>query len=242
MIRTVILLFFIGITEICFAQSNETDLLVKVLKNLQIDQDNCYLDLLTFQSIPDSIDQTIVFIPEISERGEGYLGFNVNLIVVNSNSGEILSRFSEDKWLYNDAVGIDKVEIHYNEFKIGSNVNSIVLKITQSNRSRIFPYSGEYISIFSVRNDSLKLLLKEYMVKRFNGVSNMGCEGEYEEQKRYITSVTSENLNFYNLKVIDSMTTTIVDKDCNDEFVVLDTSDYLLIFKEGQYVESKNKQ
>lgn len=240
MVRTTLLLFFLCFSKISFAQIKDVELLNKVLRNLEIDKNNFYSDLVVITSIPSSSDEVLIFIPEISEKTENYMGFKAHLLIVDNESGTIESSYSEDKWLYNDAIVFDKVKIRFNDIEIASNKNSIILEITQSNSSRIFPYSGKYISIFIRENESLKLLLKDYMVESFNGETNMGCEGEFIEHKRTIKSLFKENTNFFDLKVVDSITTTAVNKDCNDESVVLDISKQLLNFKNGQYIQAKN--
>ena len=224
-----------------FAQEDNSFLIDKVLNNLQLNKTDCFMDLVSIGTVADDSGKAVVVIPEISEQGEGFMGFNTHVLIVDNTTGEILSRFSEDKWLYNDAVIISRIIIKTTDYYIKPQTKGIVLEIKYYINSRANIFSSTQISIFDQSYDELIRILKDYDITMLHGETDTRCKGLYIKHKKTISSVKSESSDYYDLKVLDSVTTTKVNKDCDDESVILEQLQEMLVFKDRQYVKSIDK-
>lgn len=196
-----IIIYFISL--ISFAQLDSDDLLDKILLDLSVDKTDCRKDLIITKSISES--ESIFVIPEIEEKGEGYQILNKHILIVDKKSGSVKSKFFEEKSWISDAVRLNNINIEYQPYNIFDNSETIGILVTYYGSSRVNPYESKELSLFYRDRNELKRVLKNYSVYRVNGETDGINSGEFETSKKTISSVKKEGIDFYNLKIIDSI-------------------------------------
>jgi hypothetical protein len=201
--KRLLLLVILNLTINSCAQEKSIDLVQNTLNKLNIKKENCFTKFIINQKISKS--ESIILIPEINEKGNGYITLNGHILIINSKNGEIQSSFSEKESWFSDAVRLENIEILYKPYKISKDSETIGVVIDYYGSSGANPYSSKELSLFIRKGEKLIRVLKGYSIYSSNGETNGANSGEFVEHKKTIEPIINSQTKFFNLKVIDSI-------------------------------------
>ncbi|WP_347174551.1 hypothetical protein [Polaribacter uvawellassae] len=201
--KKLLFIIFTTFSVISYAQENTINLVENTLKYLKIKKENCFTKFIKNKKITES--ESIILIPEIAEKGNGYIILNGHILIVNNKSGKIKSRFSEKESWFSDAVRLNNIQIIYKPYKISKDSETIGIVIDYYGNSRANPFSSKELSLFIRKEEKLIRVLKDYPIYSLNGETNGMNSGEFVEHKKTIEPIINSQTKFFNLKVIDSI-------------------------------------
>jgi len=139
--KKLLLIIISTFTLSSFAQEKSFDLIKSTLSNLNINKDNCLTEFITSKRITES--ESIILIPEIAEKGDGFISLNGHILIVDNKNGKIKSFFSENESWFSDAVRLENIEVVYQPYKISKDSETIGILIDYYGSSRANPYSSK---------------------------------------------------------------------------------------------------
>ena len=185
------------------AQEKSINLIESALMNLKIEKIECLTEFIVEQKISES--ESIIVIPEIAEKREGYIVLNSHILIINNKNGNVKSRFSEKGSWFSDAVRLEKIEVVYQPFKISKDSETIGILIDYYGSSRSNPYSSKELTLFLRNGEKLERILKDYSIQRLNGETDGMNSGIFIKHKKTIEPNINSKTEFFNLKVTDSI-------------------------------------
>lgn len=192
------LFFWIALTS--YVRNEPLDLVQIIMETLDLKKSECQINLIVNKRISDS--ESIIVIPEIEEKGDGYLVFNSHVSVVD-NKGDIKLYFYEKESLFSDAIGLSKIQIVNNPYKL--RFSNFGMLIDYYGSSKPNPSSSKELSLFVIKKQSIKRVLKDYPIFTLNGETNAWDRGSIETHRRTIIPIIDKTKEFYYLKVVDSI-------------------------------------
>lgn len=240
--KTILLTLLILVSDFSIANSYDTVLINKVLANLGFDKNECYENLIMNKDIPDSTNEVIVVIPKIAEKGDGHLSFDSYIVIVNKFTGEIISRYFEEKAWHSDAVYLESIQIDTAPYFVHENYRAFGLRLNFYVKSRATIYSSTQLSLFIKEGNKIENILKNFTVKLSEGDSDTNCNSYVEDHQKILIVTKNKTNDFFDILVKDSITKTTteeVDGDCKDTKVEKSKESALLKFIEGKYSSQK---
>ncbi len=222
------LCLWLGFCSSSTAQND--DLIQQVLQQLNLDLSVCKANLIAAKVLPHDTSETIVVIPEITEEDEdeAYFELNSHILIVDSKTGLIKHRFFENsttnEW-YSDAIRLKHIFIDTVFYNLAEETTAFGICLSSSGSSRPNPYSYQTLSLFvkakTGNSDSLKRVLKNYVVQQFNGEWDTNCNGEFTSQNKqlHILKNTSAGAEYYDILVKNNIISTNYYLDKNEDCI-----------------------
>lgn len=227
------------LTQNHFAQ--DTKHLSYVLDQLNLEKSQCKFDLIVSKVKPNYPDETIVVIPEIVTEDEYYFELNSHVVVIDSKTGTIKSSYFEssetNEW-FSDAIRFAEISIDTAPYNVTPSSQAFGVKVRYVGSSLANPYEKETISLYIEQNDGLTPILKNFTVKQYNGIWDTNCAGEFIEQNKILILTATQNNNFYNILVKNTISTNVAFLNENEECIETETilkESQILKFKDGCY-------
>ena len=214
-----------------FVQKNTSQndtLLPKVLEQLNLTDKDIRKELFVEKVLPDNKSLTVMVIPKISKKefdadGNGYFEFDAYILVVESETGKIISKFFEPKAWTSDAVVISSIEIDTAPFTLNSKARGFGIRVNYSGSSRPNPYNQTDFSLFIINGDSLKRVLKDYPISEGHGEWDTNCAGKFENVESVISIGKQKSYGFNNIIIKQKITKTKNSKikdDCKEKSTI----------------------
>lgn len=181
----------------------DTELLKLVCINSKFKYENIYLD----ESYSKEYSEKFTFfsIRHITEKTELENYYTTTFLLVD-RSGKILSKLKNNDLSYfdNEAGQPYPTKILKKSFPLNETLNGIAVTTEFSSPSRVTLYSEELLNIIKIENNSIKVILKNYPIRKTQGESNGLANFEIEiiESSFFLEKEKSNNL--YNLKIIQN--------------------------------------
>jgi predicted RNA-binding protein with TRAM domain len=214
-----------------FGQENEK-LIERTAEQMGIKKSDIFFRLATAQEFDDGI---LVVIPEVSEKGEGYISFNNHVIFIDKNTSKIKAEFSQKKDWYSDAMEIDKITIEREKYHLNKSVIAFGLLFEYSGGGRANPFYGTDWSLYELKNDKLNRLLKHFTLKSFFGETDTTCKGKFEEHSKKIEFQNNGANNYADIKITDTINKYVVNENCEEESLETELKAEILKYKNGKY-------
>ncbi|MEE1943637.1 hypothetical protein VRU48_00870 [Pedobacter sp. KR3-3] len=218
----------------------QSALVAKVLAQLQIESNQCNEELIAEKPLPYHKELSVVVIPKYNEKEEEFFSLDSYILVVNNQSGKIISKYFEEGttngWT-SDAVRLESIFIDTAPYKVKAGVNAFAIKLAFRGSSNPNPYSSELISIFEPRGAKIKCLLKNFDSETSTGEWDMHCAGEFNEEVKTLSFSKTVSQGYYNIIVknkIRHIVSTKVNDDCKKK-ITSKTTTKILRFKNGMY-------
>lgn len=220
-----IFLIFILFLNISFGNNeieNSEELLKKVLKELQLTEDDYNKGLYIEKILPYDKELTVMVIPKISKQEideyNNYYGvFDSYIVVVNNITKQIINKYYEkDAWT-SDAVVLNKITIDTASYILNENKKAFGVRVYYQGSSRVNPYSREDISLFISEKDYLKKILNNYPIYELHGENNGNSKGEYETKQGKLIISNNKTNGFNNIIIKDEIVFSIYDFSNNNE-------------------------
>ena len=237
-----ILFIFLLIGIKSFAQ--DIDLTV-ILKQLNLKESQCKTEFIVSRVLPNNINETIVVIPEIDKEEEGYFTLHSHILLIDTNTSKIKQAYFEDAdtngWV-SDAIILDEIIIDTAAYMLTEKTRAFGIRLKFRSMSGPNPYSADYLSLYAVKNQSLKKILNSLGVYEYTGETDMQCYGEFiQEDKVLIISGTKTNA-YNNIIVKNKISDIKWDTDTNGECNKKTKSKYVktvLRYNNTEYIEDK---
>ena len=201
--KKLLLILISTFTFSSYAQEKSIDLVQIALSNLNIKIENCLSEFIIQQDISES--ESVIVIPEIAEKGDGFMTLNGHLLILNKKNGKIKSRFSEKESWNSDAIKLENIEVVYQPYQLTKNSETIGVLIDYNGASRPNPYSSKELSLFIRNGKKLVSVLKDYSIYKLNGETDGLNSGEFVEHRLIIQPNLNSKSEFYDLNIIDSI-------------------------------------
>lgn len=219
----------------------EFKLIDAVLKNLNIKKENCKLDLVVLKENPNNPEETIIVIPEIVDEGEHYFELNSYILIVASETGEIINTYFEsyktNDWV-SDALRLTKITIDTAPYIVSENFRAFGIRVHYYGSSWANPYNRETISLYIPTGDSLIKIVDNYKVMGYNGAWNADCVGEFISEKKVLIMTKEKTNGYFNIsvknKIIETKNFLDENNDC-DSTEKIRTEKTVLTFNKKEY-------
>ncbi|WP_425638004.1 hypothetical protein ACPUEN_01150 [Algoriphagus yeomjeoni] len=237
MFKPFLLVILFCLSQNSFSQCLSPALFEHVLAQLDVEEDKCFMPLVSCLEI--SNEETVLVIPEIEESGEGYVVLNSHILVVNSANGAIKSCFYKEKAWLTDALKINSLEIRYQPYKLNSTSETLGIIIEYEGSSSVFPSGIEELSLYERKGEEINLLLENFELLKLNGDTDGMTNGLFEVHNKAIEPSSVLTNGYFDLMVKDSVTNYQLingeEKNINKK---LETE--VLIFENGEYRRGEN--
>ncbi|MFI8603154.1 hypothetical protein ACIGCP_01750 [Cellulophaga baltica] len=234
---TVFIVFFCS----TIVASQEIPYLETILSQLDLDLSECKTDLVVAKVQPDNPEETIVVIPEIVQEKEDYFELNSHIVIIETDTGKIKSRFFEssvtNEW-YSDAVRLAEIKIDTAPYDISDTRNAFGIRVYYYNNSHPNPYSHETISLFFDENNTLKQVLKNFEMMYYGGEVDSECEADLSGVEKVLILKDTKTSGFFDILVKSTVKTTTRKEAANGDCVEdekITNQDQVLKFKNGKY-------
>lgn len=214
--KKIILLFtFSIISQLLYSKTQDSLLLNKVLKQLKIQKKEVNLELASDKILPYSKDKTLIVIPKytVNEKDEYnnyYFELDAYIIIADNLTGKILYKFYEPNAWTSDAVVLTSIEIDTGLYNLNKNTRAFGIRVNYTGSSRPNPFSHTDLSLYIVEKNTIKQVLKNFVISEFHGEWDTNCAGEFIDGNSVIDI---DKLQSYNLNDIIIKTTTVETKN-----------------------------
>lgn len=207
--RHLLLIFLFFISLVSYAQ--EINHLAKILAQLNLDEQKCKVDLIVSKSFPNNTNETIIIIPEIVTEDEGYFELNSHVLIVNTNTGVIKSKYFEssktNNWV-SDAVRLAQIKIDTAPYIITENVRAFGVRVYFYNNSHPNPYSKESFSLYKKEGITLKKVLNNFTIMEYSGETDTTCYGQFTKEEKLLILTKNTTNRYFNILIKNKITTT----------------------------------
>lgn len=213
-----------------------SELLDKVLANLQIDKEMVETYLCAEKVLPYDTDFSVMAIPVIPKDDEySYDGY---VLVVENETGTIRNKYYQPNLWTNDAFRLDNITIDTAPYRLNSDVRAFGLRLSRQNNSRISPASVQDITLYIPKGDTLVDVLNNFTISQYNGSWDGNCEGSFTDTEGIILLDKETTNGFCNLRIkfTDLITTNYVDESGECDYT--EKTEYrtqVLQFIDGKY-------
>ncbi|GAA3772493.1 hypothetical protein [Flavobacterium ginsengiterrae] len=201
--------------------SQNTDHLDTVLKQLKLKKTEINLDLFTQKVLPNDKSKRVMVVPKYtSEVSNDYFVLDAYILVIDNATGKIIYKFIEpDAWT-SDAIILNNITIDTGLYILNNTTRAFGVRTSYHNTSRSNPYSEMNLSLYIVNNNSLKPVLKNYILQQSIGDWDTHCKGEFENETSTINIDKLQTKKFNNLIVKTKIVKTknmFKNGDCDDK-------------------------
>lgn len=181
----------------------DTKLLKLICKNSQFKYEDIYLN----KSFSKKHNEKFTFfsLRHITERTKLENYYTTTFLLVNK-SGKILSEYKNNDLNYsdNEAGQPYPTKILKKSVPLNKTLNGIAIVTEFSSPSRITFYSEVLFSIIKLDNNSIKVILENYPIRKTQGESNGWENFEIEIIESLFFTEKEKSNNFYDLKIVQN--------------------------------------
>jgi hypothetical protein len=182
-----------------FQVISDDSLKMNVLKQLGIRESELKAELFTSKVLPYAKTQTVMVIPKlISEESDMY-DLDALIVVVNNQTGKILQKFKGENTFFSDAIYLSSITIDTAPYLLTKDIRAFGIRVSHVGSSRVNPFEQVDLSLYVQEGTSLRRVLNQEMVKRFNGEWDGDCSGEFHYKKAILSFETETTNGYFNL-------------------------------------------
>lgn len=230
--KNLLTIIFLTLSLNCLGQNQSQLIIEQTAQKIGIQNSNIFSRLATSQKFDNGI---LIVIPEITEKGDEYIIFNSNIILIDDKTGVVKAKFSGENDWYIDAVSIDKIEIEPEIYHLNGTTFAYGLKIFYSGQSRPNPYSSSHLSLFAMEGSELNRVLKDYPIKTFNGETDTTCRGTFEKHSKKMEVLNTYTNQYADLKFTNCIELSKLDEDCEKMMEVNRKEVEILTYENCEY-------
>jgi len=132
---------------------------------------------------------TLAAVPlsEAAPANEGEVRGDVEVMAVDTATGEPVARLVEEGMAFADAVQFDDVSLDTARYDLKPGLRAFGVKVTHSGSSRIFPYADEVLRLYTLQGATLVRVLDGLIVSVSTNENDGNCNGVGETTSRSIT-------------------------------------------------------
>jgi len=200
------------------------DLENTVIKQLKLNPNNIAKALIVHKELPNTLNETIIVVPEIVDKGEQYFELNSYILIVNNVTGKIIHQYFEssktNNWV-SDAIKLVEITIDTAPYNVTDGIRAFGIRVRYVGSSQANPYENETISLFIKLENTLKNILKNYDVMNSRGEWDTDCAGEFIDENKVLI-ISKKLTNTYvdilvKSKIIESKSYIDENGDCESK-------------------------
>jgi hypothetical protein len=203
------------------------DLEKVVIEQLNINPNR--INFITNKEWGNSSNEIIIVFGEIeydnSEDvvGDDY-GLTSHILIVNAITGKITYHYSENSkkngWTSN-AIFISEISIDTTLFKLTDSEVTFGIKSFFRSNSQPNPYSSTYLSLYTIKDGSIKKVLNNLVLDESSGIVNVNtCYADIQTQKKDITVLEATTSGYHDIQIKNTISNSIFgpnsEGDCED--------------------------
>ena len=195
----------------------ESSLIDKLLAELDLEKENCRADLIVTKALPHNPATTVVVIPENAEDGDFYAIYHNHVLLVDTETGKIKSRYFKERGLTTDAVRLEAITIDTAPYLLKDNQRAFGIRVSYTGSSGPNPYSSQDLTLFLTEGAELWPILEEFTIEQYNGDWNTRCAGEFLKQEKVVIITKNKTDGYFDLTIRNKQTKTVakpVGGDC----------------------------
>lgn len=219
----------------CLGQKQSQQLVQQTAEKIGIQKSDIFFGLATSQKFDNGI---LLIIPEIAEKGDGYIIFNSNIILIDEKTGAVKAKYNGEKDWYMDAVSIDKIEIEPNLYQLSETTVAYGLKMFYSNQSRPNPMSRIELSLYALEGREFNKVLKDYPVNTSNGETDTTCRGLFEEHLKEMEILNTYTNQYADLEFTDCIEISELNENCEKIMEETRREVEILKYENGEYQDN----
>jgi hypothetical protein len=142
--------------------------------------------------------------------------YDVDVLVANSDTGEIIARVFEPAAITSDAVRLQGIELDTARYQLAPQTRAFGVRTNYEGSSRVNPYSGTALDLYVVDGHTLRRVVANLTIKNSNGEWDGNCAGAFSDSTRTL-SVSSATRNGYATLHVAEKTVNSVSKPAGQE-------------------------
>lgn len=116
---------------------------------------------------------------------------DLEILVVSTQSKQVLARLVQPDALFSDAIIVDYIALDTARYHLNNNITSFGVTVKRSSRSSPNPYNSKALNLFQfndnqIADKKISLLVDNLLVSQFSGESDTYCAGEFWQTKRIL--------------------------------------------------------
>ncbi|SKC77479.1 PA3715 family protein [Ohtaekwangia koreensis] len=227
--RIVLLIIACSIEGVVLAQEN---VVARILNKLSLKAEDTDPRFTLIKESPLDKNTSIVFIALPLQKEEMYIVYNTYLLIVNTNTGEILYEIFEKEAITSDAIQLANIKIDTAPYWVADGTRAIGIRESYEGQSRPNPFGHEVLSLYIPQKNKLIKIADDLVMYEMNGEWDTNCEGTFSKSQSILIMLAEKTNGFKNIKV-NTATTETENMMENGECISKDTeskSTYILAF------------
>jgi hypothetical protein len=144
--------------------------------------------------------------------------YDLDTLIVNTMTGEIISRLFQKGALSSDAIVLDKISIDSARYSLAPNVRAFGIRIHHKHPIRGYPHEFEELNLYVANGKKIRLVL-DALATLDSGGEVGECEGNLSDVRRTLAMGKSTNHGYADVivttKTIDSESK-LINGDCKE--------------------------
>lgn len=186
---------------------NNVSLLPKILKQINIKQEDVDEELYVQKILPYDKNSTVVVLPRIENSGdEEVTYYDAYIFIVDSLSGKIKNKYIEQSAWTSDALSLNSIDIDTAPYILNLNTRGFGVRVHYTGSSRVYPYDTTDFSLFIQNGNTLKPVIKNFSISEDSGSWDTSCKGEYSNTISKL-SIDKDTTNGFNNIIVNTKIT-----------------------------------
>lgn len=210
-----------------------------ILKELNLDKEDCYNELLIEATLPYDKEKSVIIIPIIERQEDDFIEMNVQIVVFDHMAQKIICRNVErEVWVSEGVFKLSSVEIDTTPYKLNSSSTAFGIKKSYRGSSQVYPYYSSSLTLFMPQGEKLKKVLNRYTIFNFRGETNTMCEGLFENEEVSLSISNEQTNGYYNIiasKIYKKSEKVAIDGDCVENILEEKEETEIIYFENEEY-------
>jgi hypothetical protein len=189
---------------------------------------------------PADPTQTLVVLPTAQAGAtDDDTVYDVDVLVTNSDTGEIIARLFEPAAITSDAVRLQGIALDTARYQLAPQTRAFGIRTSYEGSSRVNPYSGTALDLYVVEGHTLRRVVTDLTIGNSNGEWDGNCAGTFSDSSRTLSVGPATRNGYATLhlaeKTVDS-TSKPAGQECNTKDSPAKRTGYDLEYDGTQYV------
>lgn len=120
----------------------------------------------------------MTLLSDIPEQNPDDPTYDINIVIIDSKSNEIIAHFYEKKAFYDDAVFTDNITIDTARYQLSPTTRAFGIRFHKRNMARYNNYSVEILNLYYIQGKTLKLAARGLTMEESVSEWNDTCKGQ----------------------------------------------------------------
>ena len=191
---------------------------------------------------PADESKTIVVLPFPKEM-DGTINYDLDVLLVDTQSGELIARNWEPDAFYSDAIELTDFEIDTARYQLNNKSRDFGIRTNFAHNPYSFSFSEQLINLYVQQNEKLNRVVNKLILKQSVGEWHE-CDGEYNRRNAVLLLGKNANNNYKDLSVSYNEQKEIIKlnrkRECVKEITKQTKRKYILYYNGVEYPLPKN--